>query len=85
MSYKFCITMREDSIAGLNRIRKEIETGGGVFQGDLNKGTIAVKTPLGNIAGTYNIRGCLAQIEITDKPFLVSHLIIESKIKAYLT
>jgi len=40
---------------------------------------------LGNIAGTYNIRGCLAQIEITDKPFLVSHLMIESKIKAYLT
>jgi len=59
--------------------------GGEIFQGDLNKGTIAVKTPLGNIAGTYNIRWCLAQIEIADKPFLVSHLMIESKIKAYLT
>ncbi|MEI8174205.1 MAG: hypothetical protein WCH07_12085 [Deltaproteobacteria bacterium] len=85
MSHKFSITMREDSVAGLNRIRKEIETAGGIFQGDASKGTIAVKTPLGNIAGTYNIRGCLAQIEITDKPFLVSHLMIESKIKAYLT
>jgi len=56
-----------------------------MFQGDSSKGTIAVKTPFGKVAGTYNIRGCLAQIEITDKPFLVSRSMIESKIKAYLT
>ena len=84
MSYKFSITMK-DLNADIDRIRKEIETTGGIFQGDSNKGTIAVKTPFGKIAGNYNIRGCLAQIEITDKPFLVSRSMIESKIKAYLT
>ena len=71
--------------ADINRIAKEIETAGGIFRGDSNKGTIAVKTPFGKVAGTYSIRGCLAQIEITDKPFLVSRSMIESKIKAYLT
>lgn len=75
----------KDLNADLDRIRKEIEKAGGIFQGDSNKGTIAVKTPFGEVAGTYNIRGGLAQIEITDKPFLVSRSMIESKIKAYLT
>jgi len=84
MSYKFSITMKDLS-ADLDRIRKEIETTGGIFQGDSNKGTIAVKTPFGKVAGTYNIKGCLVQIEITNKPFLVSRSMIESKIKAYLT
>lgn len=71
-------------MAGLNHIRKEIETAGGIFQGDSNKGTIAVQTPFGKIAGTYNIRGRAAQIEITDMPFLLSPAMIESKIKTYL-
>ena len=69
-----------DLNADIGRIRKEIETAGGVFQGDSNKGTIAVKTPFGKVAGTYNIRGCLAQIEITDKPFLVSRSIIGQEV-----
>ena len=84
MSYRFCITMKDLS-ADINRIAKEIETAGGIFRGDSSKGTIAVKTPFGKVAGTYSIRGCLAQIEITDKPFLFSRSMIESKIKAYLT
>ena len=75
----------KDLNADVNRIRKEIETADGIFQGDSNKGTIAFKTPFGKVAGTYNIKGCLVQIEITNKPFLVSRSMIESKIKAYLT
>jgi len=41
MSYKFSITMK-DLNADIDRIRKEIETMGGIFQGDSNKGTIVI-------------------------------------------
>lgn len=63
---------------------------GGVFNGDNNKGTFSLDTPIGDIKGSYLVLSTESspethiEVTITDKPFLVPMKKIESTIAQFL-
>lgn len=67
---------------------KAIKTKGGIFTGDQNAGTFAVKTLIGSVKGTYKVIGDLGDetkvaITINQKPMLVPMSKIQEVIEGY--
>lgn len=54
------------------------------FEGDNTTGAFAFTAMGFDIAGNYGINGDIIEVNITDKPFLVSCSKIESEIKKFL-
>jgi hypothetical protein len=54
------------------------------FEGDNTSGAFAFSAVGFDIAGNYNIIDDIIDVNITDKPFLVSCSKIESEIRKYL-
>lgn len=69
----------------LDKAKNAIQGNGGIFEGDLTTGNFAVPVIIGKIVGTYTIKDQLFQIEISDKPMMVSCSLIEEQLKKYLT
>lgn len=66
----------------LNKARSAVQGQGGSFNGDTTSGNFKV-TVFGNtIAGNYTVSGDNMNVEITDKPFLLSCGMIESYLKS---
>ncbi len=68
----------------IKRVKKELKNVGGMFTGNSNSGSISISTSVGKIRGYYKISGNDIEIEITEKPFLASCGMIESKIKEFI-
>ena len=64
---------------------------GGLFNGNSNKGTFSLDTPIGDIKGSYLVLSgdespeTKIEVTITDKPFLVPMKKIENTIAQFLT
>jgi hypothetical protein len=66
------------------RSRTPIEAGGGSVDGDAQRGTIRVPTPVGDIVGEYTIAGDTIAFRITQKPFFVPCVAIEARVDKFL-
>lgn len=52
--------------------KQGLEAQGGTIVGNSSAGSASVPTPAGSVTLDYKIAGTVAQIDITDKPFVVS-------------
>lgn len=84
MSFKMNFSFKQDVENLTSKIRTWIQQEGGTFIGNASNGSIAIKTMLGTVKGNYTVNGNECVLEITDKPFLISHATIESKIREAL-
>lgn len=84
MSHSFKISLNDSPASVLQKVGEAIRSGGGIFQGDMEKGSFSGDTVLGIVRGEYR---CLPDnniiITITGKPFLVPYSMIESEIRQY--
>lgn len=67
---------------------KAIKTKGGIFTGDQNLGTFALKTLIGSVKGSYKVIGGIGDetkvaITINQKPMLVPMSKIQEVIEGY--
>jgi hypothetical protein len=58
-----------------------ISGAGGIFTGNITEGQFSIQSPLGKISGLYTLKGQSFNIEIVDKPFLVSCSRIEDELR----
>ena len=79
----FDITVPGDLAQVLDQVKSKIVGAGGTFSGDKSSGRFSGPTGVGIVEGTYTARDNVVTVTITDKPFLVSCSIIESKISEY--
>jgi hypothetical protein len=68
----------------LNRAKTETLARGGSFEGDLERGTYVMRTPLGPIEGTYSATGSSVAFVVTRKPALVPCALIARVIDQFL-
>jgi len=61
------------------KIKLEMTTGGGLFEGDEMSGNFSG----GGVIGSYTVLGTTVNITISKKPFIVPVSLIEGKIKSY--
>jgi hypothetical protein len=64
--------------------RQSIEAHGGSLDGDTQRGTIRLPTPVGEVAGDYTISGTTIAFHVTVKPFFVPCFTIEATVDRYL-
>lgn len=64
--------------------RKSIEAHGGSLLGDVQRGTIRLPTPVGEVAGEYTISGNTIAFRVTAKPLFVPCFTIEATVDRYL-
>ena len=84
MACNFSIPISGSPEQVLNKARSAVQGQGGTFTGDTTNGNFKV-TVFGNtIAGTYNVLGENLNIDITDKPFLISCGMIENYLKSQI-
>ena len=69
----------------LSQIQELAQQYGGEIQGDEESGYVAMDFILGSIKGDYMIKGEQLHLNITKKPFLVSHETIRATIKEHVT
>ena len=85
MACNFSIPVQGDASAMLGKARSAVQGQGGVFEGDENSGNFKV-TVFGNtIAGAYTVSNGQLNLDITDKPFLVSCGLRESYLKSQIS
>jgi len=80
----FSIPLSESAEDFLMKAKTGITGAGGMFSGDINAGNFSISTFVGDIAGTYTVRGATANIEITDKPMFLSCSMIEEELRKKL-
>lgn len=80
----FNITSNEPIAQLIDKAKKAIASAGGTFDGDTEKGSYSIQTPVGKITGTYSVTGNSINFLITDKPLLVGCSKIETELKKYL-
>jgi hypothetical protein len=68
----------------VSRAKQAIQHAGGTFNGDTDAGAFDLKTPLGTVKGNYTIRENAIQVQITEKPLLLSCVRIEGELRNYL-
>lgn len=73
----------KDELIGRFRSTIKAQTNG-QFEGDVTNGAFSLTAMGFNIFGNYIIKGDLIQVNITEKPFLLSCSRIESEVKRYL-
>jgi hypothetical protein len=76
------LTKSPDEI--ISKAKQAIESQGGSFSGDNLQGNFSVPVPLGKVAAEYSISGQQLQINVTQKPFIVSCRKIESFLREQL-
>jgi hypothetical protein len=77
----FDVTVDGDLAPVLAQVKTKVEALGGVFQGDLNSGSLSGHVPLlGDVAADYAVAGNTVTITITHKPLFVSCSTLEAKI-----
>ncbi len=69
----------------LSRIDNAIGGAGGSFQSRSNAGSFAIATPVGDFRGELTVSGQTVYVEVSEKPFLVSCRIIETKLREYIS
>jgi hypothetical protein len=68
----FSIELAGDAETIIKQAENAIRGGGGDFQGNSNSGNFHLSTPIGKVRGSYQISGALLNVEILEKPLLVS-------------
>jgi hypothetical protein len=68
----------------VRRVGDAVRGAGGSFSGDTAEGRYCLWTPIGSIAGNYLVSGQTIQIDVTDKPFILSCSLIEKKLNEYI-
>lgn len=84
MSFKMNFTITQDVESLVNKIRIYAQREGGTFSGNTQKGSISINTIIGTVKGRYEVNGSQCILEITDKPFLATQGMIESRIREAL-
>jgi len=84
MAFKINVSIKHDVEELVNKIRELMHREGGSFSGDSQKGSISLGTLLGTVKGNYVVNGNECVLEITDKPFMATEGMIESKIREAL-
>lgn len=79
----FSIPFSGNAAALISRAKSAVEGQGGSFSGDETVGSFSLKV-FGTITGNYSVQGSALQIEITDKPMMLSCGMIESALKSQL-
>jgi len=86
MSCNFTIEIPEEK-----QISELIEKGkeafaqlNGEFTGDENKGEFSLASPVGQIAGNYEITGRKMEVNLTEKPMMLPCSMIENEFNKYL-
>lgn len=69
----------------IGRAKDAINNAGGMFDGDPQTGDFSISTPIGKIAGDYQVSGQTITFSITDKPFLLGCGRIENELRKYIT
>jgi hypothetical protein len=75
-SYEFPISAEEL----VRRVDEAIVNAGGEFDGDSTEGAYYVPTPVGAIMGTYIVTGQTIQIDVTQKPVILTCNMIGGKL-----
>ena len=57
---------------------------GGSFSGDHLEGSFVIRSPLGDVEGNYLVENQAFNINITDKPFLLSCNRIEEELRKHI-
>lgn len=81
----FSIDFTGGSDVLIGRARDAINNAGGMFNGDPQSGNFSLSTPIGKIAGDYQVNGQTIAFSITDKPFLLGCGRIEDELRKYIT
>ncbi|NJK89119.1 MAG: hypothetical protein HC923_06740 [Myxococcales bacterium] len=69
----------------VQKARTMVQKAGGTFDGSTDRGSYAVKLPLGQIQGNYTIDAGSLAFEITKKPMMVPCGAIEGYLKSRLS
>ena len=72
-----------DADAALEKASTSVQAAGGTFTGDTLAGTFSGKTPVGQVKGSYRVAGRVVTVTITDKPFVLSKALVESKVRSF--
>lgn len=84
MACNFSIPVAGNTEQLINKARAAVQGQGGTFDGDMQKGNFTVSAFGNKIEGNYSINGDQMDINITDKPFLLSCGMIEGYLKSQL-
>ena len=68
----------------VEKVKSKIESEGGTFAGDSNKGNFNLPTPVGAIEGNYSVDNNQLKIDITKKPMMLPCSMIESELNKRL-
>ena len=68
----------------ISNAQRPIQASGGSLDGDEQRGTIRIPTPVGTIVGEYTISGDTIAFRVTQKPFFVPCITIEATVDRYL-
>jgi hypothetical protein len=80
----FKVKVADDVTSVLNKVRSQIKSAGGKFDGDTLSGTFSGDVSvMGSFVGNYEVSGTTVTITITKKPFTIPCNSIESKIREY--
>lgn len=80
----FSIDFTDSADTLIGRAAEAINHAGGMFNGDPQNGSFSVSTPLGKIAGLYQVTGQTITFSIIDKPFLLGCGRIETELRKYI-
>ena len=85
MACDFSIPFNGNPEQVLAKAKSTVQSQGGNFSGDVNKGEFDVSVFGNKIVGNYTVNGQTLAITITDKPFMVPCSAIEGFLKGQLT
>lgn len=77
----FNVPLSGDSQTLVRWARTAIMEAKGTFNGDANKGTFSMPSPLGDIAGSYQSTGSALAVTILQKPWLLPYVTIERELE----
>jgi hypothetical protein len=80
----FDVTIKGTPTTAFAKIKSDVESNGGTFEGDENSGTVSGNVPLlGALTANYTVSGNTVTITVTDRPLLVPCALIESQARDY--
>jgi nitrate reductase cytochrome c-type subunit len=85
MAHSFTVEVSDEISTILKRVEEQVVRHGGRLEGNAKRGSFEGESFLGLIKGEYHcISDTEIKINITDKPFMVPHSLIEYEIKKHL-
>ncbi|WNG17137.1 hypothetical protein [Cystobacter fuscus] len=85
MSSQFSVPFSSSPQTLVTQVQQMVQEAGGSFSGNDSSGNYTVPTPLGKIAGSYDITGQTASLNITQKPLLLSMDMIQKFVTSKLS